>query len=141
MKKLLTMAFALALTASLSFAQTSGSSAQSGTTASSGQSSDQTGSTTTTTKKHHRKHHKKSSTTDTGTSTRVVSIRRSARRSRMVSPAAVGVVRVRGVMLMAGAWGSARFSTGSSAVKGSSDVPSSAMAQNKRIVARNLTRL
>jgi|SRR5689334_3802251 hypothetical protein len=69
-KKLLTMAFALALTASLSFAQASGSSGQSGTTASSGQtSSDQTSSTTTTTKKHHKKHHKKSSTTDTGTST------------------------------------------------------------------------
>jgi len=70
-KKLLTMAFALVLTASLSFAQASGSSDQSGTsgsTASSGQTStgDQ-GSSTKTTKKHH-KHHKKGSTTDSGSS-------------------------------------------------------------------------
>src|SRR5215469_1002554 len=68
-KKLLTIAFALALTASLSFAQASGSSDQSGTsgsTASSGQTSTGDQSTTKTTKKHHKKH--KKSTTDTSSS-------------------------------------------------------------------------
>src|SRR4029077_2765050 len=53
----------------------------------------------------------------------------------------VGEGRMRGCMLMAGAWGSARFSTGSSAVNGSSDIPSRAIVQTERIMARNLTRL
>lgn len=69
-KKLLTMVFALALTASLSFAQDSSSSGQSGTsgsTASSGQTTSGDQSTTTTkTKKHHKKHKKNTSTTDSG---------------------------------------------------------------------------
>ena len=63
MKKFLSMTFAVALIASMSFAQTgSGTSGQSGTNA----DQSNTTTTTTTTKKHHRKHHKKS-TTDTGT--------------------------------------------------------------------------
>ena len=69
-KKLLTMVFALVLTASLSFAQDSSSSGQSGTsgsTASSGQTTSGDQSTTTTkTKKHHKKHKKSTSTTDSG---------------------------------------------------------------------------
>jgi len=66
-KKFLSMTFAVALIASMSFAQTgSGTSGQSGTNAD--QSNTTTTTTTTTTKKHHRKHHKKS-TTDTGTTT------------------------------------------------------------------------
>lgn len=65
MKKFLSMTFAVALIASMSFAQTgSGTSGQSGTNA----DQSNTTTTTTTTKKHHRKHHKKS-TTDTGTTT------------------------------------------------------------------------
>jgi len=64
-KKFLSMTFAVALIASMSFAQTgSGTSGQSGTNA----DQSNTTTTTTTTKKHHRKHHKKS-TTDTGTTT------------------------------------------------------------------------
>jgi hypothetical protein len=44
-------------------------------------------------------------------------------------------------MLMVGACGSARFSTGSSADNGSSHIPKNAMPQIDRILARNLSRL
>ena len=72
-KKLLSMTFALALMASMSFAQSSAGSAStspstgSGTVASGQASTDQSTTTTTTKTKKHKKHHKKSTSGDTGT--------------------------------------------------------------------------